>query len=182
MVLADEERIIQAAKENKEKFAVLYEHYVSQIYYFLLSRIRNQELAEDLTSMTFAKVLEKLDRYDTGNFRAWLYRIAHNTMIDHIRKNKRIVNEEDKVLEYFSNKNQNEEKSIDDKIDKDMQIGRVKLAIAKLPENYQQVLNLRYFSDLSNKEIAISLKCRENNVAVKLHRAIKKLNNILNNA
>lgn len=182
MVLADEERIIREAIEDREKFAALYQHYVSQIYYFLLSRIHNEELAEDLTSMTFAKVLEKLHKYNTGNFRAWLYRVANNTMIDYIRKNKRIVNEEDDTLEFFANQNQDEEESLDDVLDKKMQLARIKTAIADLPDEYQEILNLRYFSDLSNKEIAEALDCRENNVAVKLHRGIKKLNNLLNNA
>lgn len=182
MALADEERIIREAREDKEKFSVLYEHYVSQIYYFLLSRIHNEDLAEDLTSMTFAKVLEKLHKYNTGNFRAWLYRIANNTMIDYIRKNKRLVNEEDDALEFFANQTPSEELSLDDELDRKMQLNRVKLAIAELPDEYQEILNLRYFSDLSNKEIADSLDCRENNVAVKLHRGLKKLNDILNNA
>lgn len=179
MALENEERIIQQAKKDKEKFAVLYEHYVSQIYYFLLSRIRNEELAEDLTSMTFAKVLEKLHKYKTGNFRAWLYRIANNTMIDYIRKNKRVVNEENRVLDYFINQNDNDSKDLDDELDKGMKVEFLKRYIDKLPKKYQEVINLRYFSYLNNDEIAKVLKCKTNNVAVRLHRAIKKLKNLL---
>ena len=180
MRLENEERIIQEAKKNKEMFSALYKHYVSQIYYFLLARIKDKELAEDLTSITFAKALRYLDKYEAGNFRAWLYRIANNSLIDHVRKESRVSQEDEQVLDYFHNHDEQEEH--DDRLDKEMQLERVKIALKELPESYQTILSLRFFSDLGNQEIAKIIECKENNVAVKIHRGLKMLTKVINNA
>jgi RNA polymerase sigma-70 factor, ECF subfamily len=75
-----------ATRRNPTAFAGLYERYVDDIYHYCERRLRRREAAEDATSQTFIKALHKIDSFHGGSFRAWLYRIAHNTVIDQFRR------------------------------------------------------------------------------------------------
>lgn len=175
--LANEEQLIREAQFDQSKFSLLYQHYFEQIYYFLLAKIRNEADAEDLTAMSFAKALNNLKKYKEGNFRAWLYRIANNTFLDFVRKENRISHDEDQMLNLEDTKSED----VSEVVDKSIMLDKVKKAMQTLPEKYQTVLSLKYFSDMTNEEIAEMLNCRENNVAVHLHRGIKMLTDLLNN-
>ncbi len=175
--LANEEQLIREAQLDQSKFSLLYQHYFEQIYYFLLAKIRNEADAEDLTAMSFAKALNNLKKYKEGNFRAWLYRIANNTFLDFVRKENRISHDEDQMMNLEDTKSED----VSEAVDKAMMLDKVKKVMQTLPEKYQTVLSLKYFSDMSNGEIAEMLECRENNVAVQLHRGVKMLTDLLNN-
>lgn len=175
--LANEEQLIREAQLDQSKFSLLYQHYFEQIYYFLLAKIRNEADAEDLTAMSFAKALNNLKKYKEGNFRAWLYRIANNTFLDFVRKENRISHDEDQMMNLEDTKSED----VSEAVDKAMMLDKVKKVMQTLPEKYQTVLSLKYFSDMTNGEIAEMLECRENNVAVQLHRGVKMLTDLLNN-
>jgi RNA polymerase sigma-70 factor (ECF subfamily) len=86
--LADDE-LVRRAQRDKTAFGVLYERYRADIHAFILSRVRgNPELAQDLTSQVFTRALTALPRYESGSFRAWLYAIARNLVIDEYRRRK----------------------------------------------------------------------------------------------
>jgi RNA polymerase sigma-70 factor (ECF subfamily) len=175
--LANEEQIIREAQLDQSKFSLLYQHYFEQIYYFLLAKIRNEADAEDLTAMSFAKALNNLKKYKEGNFRAWLYRIANNTFLDFVRKENRISHDEDQMMNLEDTKSED----VSEVVDRSIMMEKVKEAMKTLPDKYQTVLSLKYFSDMSNGEIAEMLECRENNVAVQIHRGVKLLTELLNN-
>lgn len=175
--LANEEQIIREAQIDQSKFALIYQHYFEQIYYFLLAKIRNEADAEDLTAMSFAKALNNLQKYKEGNFRAWLYRIANNTFLDFVRKENRISHDEDQMMNIVDTKAED----VSEVVDKSIMMEKVKEAMKTLPDKYQTVLSLKYFSDMTNGEIAEMLDCRENNVAVQIHRGVKLLTELLNN-
>ena len=80
-----EEKLVERAKENPEAFSVLYERYVDQIYQYIFYRTGNRYDAEDLTAKTFYRALANLKRYRYRGlpFSAWLYRIAHNHVVDY---------------------------------------------------------------------------------------------------
>lgn len=82
--LTDEE-LVRRAQEDPEQFDELYRRYADEIGRFVRSRVSNAAQAEDITSKVFMKVLQALPRYTDGPFRAWLYRITRNTIIDEYR-------------------------------------------------------------------------------------------------
>ena len=84
----DEDQLIEKAiSGDKEAFGRLYDHYFLQIFQYLLSRSDIQEDAEDMTEIVFMKAWEHIPSFERKkkerNFRAWLFRIAHNTVVDH---------------------------------------------------------------------------------------------------
>ncbi len=88
---SDERELIERAKRDPEAFDLLYERYVAQIYRYLYYRTGNSQDAEDLTARTFYRALEHLHRYQERGlpFTAWLYRIAHNIVVNWQRDRRR---------------------------------------------------------------------------------------------
>lgn len=85
---ANDELLIHACLEGDGRaFGTLYQRHMLSIYRYLLARIGDVQDAEDLTENVFLKVWQALPRYQAGkaSFRTWLYRIAHNTLVDHYR-------------------------------------------------------------------------------------------------
>ena len=86
-----EKKLIKLIKlGDKESFGILYDRYIEKIYQYIYYKTHHKETAEDLTSLTFVKSLDYLPGFneDNGNFKAWLYRIARNNIIDHYRTKK----------------------------------------------------------------------------------------------
>ncbi len=83
---ADDRELVAAARKDPRAFGSLYERYVSQIYRYCYVRLRNAPAAEDATSQTFLKALQALPQFRDGMFIAWLYRIAHNVVMDVVRR------------------------------------------------------------------------------------------------
>ena len=83
-----EKDLVERAKKDSEAFGILYDTYLNQIYAFILKRVSNVELAEDIASLTFEKALRKLDtfKWQDVSFSAWLYRIATNNVVDYYRQ------------------------------------------------------------------------------------------------
>jgi RNA polymerase sigma-70 factor (ECF subfamily) len=173
----EDQLIIKAISGDKEAFGHLYDHYFLQIFKYLLIRTDNQEDAEDMTETVFMKAWEHLPRFGgktmKNNFRAWLFRIAHNTLIDRFRTKKVSLSlgsasqirstdaEPEKIVL------QNEEAK------------RIREAIKMLDEVSQQVIVSRFIGGLSHKETAQSVGVNENNVRIIQYRALRKLNNLL---
>lgn len=86
----DDEAIAERAKRNPAEFAPLYRLYSANIYGYCLLRLASRELAEDATSLTFERALAALPRYRAHSFRGWLFRIAHNVVVDQQRAHKPI--------------------------------------------------------------------------------------------
>src|SRR5690606_38589699 len=82
----DDETLAARAKDHPTAFAALYRRYVGPIYGYCYQRLGTRELAEDATSQTFEKALAAIPRFRTQSFRGWLYRIAHNVVIDQHRR------------------------------------------------------------------------------------------------
>lgn len=84
----NDNQLAQAAKADPRAFTMLYERYFEQVYAYCRIRLNSREAAEDATSETFVKALARLDTYRNGMFAAWLFQIAHNTVIDVQRKRR----------------------------------------------------------------------------------------------
>ncbi|EMQ94480.1 MULTISPECIES: RNA polymerase sigma factor [Xanthomarina] len=175
---------IQRAKQNDQKaFNFLLDQYWDYVYGFQLKRIENENDAEDITIQTFSKAFDKIAMFDEKYaFKTWLVTISRNIHIDLLRKEKRqpsntISNDsEDSYYEILD-----ESPSAEDKLITEQNLAKLLRDIKKLKPHYQEIINLRYFQELSYKEISEELNEPINNIKVKLLRAKKLLAEIIKN-
>lgn len=172
--------IDQAKKGDQKAFNDLLNLYWKDVYRFQMSKVNNEDEAEDITIKTFAKAFDKIDTFDDNfQFKTWLFTISSNLYIDHLRKKKT------ETVSY--NKNQmeihrivDEEPTPSDKLIQEQNLAQLKAYILQLKPHYQEVINLRYFQELSYKEMSTHLNEPINNIKVKLLRAKKLLAEIIN--
>lgn len=172
---------IQKAKNNDQKaFKYLLNTYWDQVYGFQLKRVENENDAEDITIQTFSKAFDKIDTFnDNYTFSTWLITISKNIHIDIVRKEKHSIKQaltrtDDEVYQVLD-----ESPSAEDKLITEQNLAQLLKDIKKLKLHYQEVINLRYFQELSYKDISEHLNEPINNVKVKLLRAKKLLAEII---
>jgi RNA polymerase sigma-70 factor, ECF subfamily len=169
--LNDELAIIEAAKQNPQRFGPLYDKYYKPIFNYLYQRIDDKDTAFDLTSQVFLKALSNLQKYTFKGvpFASWLYRIAHNEMMQQFRhvKDKRAINADIGDLRFICE--ENEAPFFEE------YIPAIKKLIMELNADDLQMVEMRYFEKRPFKEIAEILEITEGNAKVKMHRIIEKL-------
>ena len=156
--LSDEELVVAYAQGNNSAFDFLLNRHKDTVYSYIYFIVRNRELAEDIFQETFVKAIVtiKQGRYtENGKFRAWISRIAHNLIIDNYRqeKNEQTISNDDCEVDLFNNYKLSEG-TIEDEMIKTQILTDVKKLVDYLPDNQKEVLILRYYQDLSFKEIA----------------------------
>jgi len=155
--LTDEELVeLYIAGEN-EAFDRLLIRHKSKVFSYIYLSVRDKDLANDLFQDTFIKAITtiKQGRYtEKGKFSAWITRIAHNLIIDHYRRerNEHALSNEEGV-DLFNNIKLCDE-SIEDNMIREQIFVDLAGLVERLPENQREVLRMRYFDDLSFKEIA----------------------------
>lgn len=169
--LNEELIIIQAAKVNPERFAPLYDKYYKKIFNYVYQRMDSKDTAFDITGQVFLKALTNLNRYEYKGvpFASWLYRIAHNEVMQLFRsqKDKRAINADISDLRYICE--ENEEMFFEE------YIPAIKKLIRELNEDDLQLVELRFFEKRPFKEIADILDITEVNAKVKMYRVVEKL-------
>jgi len=166
-----EEQIIERCqKGNIGEFATLYENYFEKIYRFVCYRIRDKQIAEDITSQTFLKALKGISRFsaEKGNFSSWIYRIAHNNIIDYYRGNRPNL-DISKMWKLHSSDNLEKEAEIQEKMEQALN------ALQKLSKEHQEIVIMRIWEDFSYKEIASIIGKSEENCKVIFFRSIRQL-------
>lgn len=170
---------IQKAKENPEEFHHLFDKYYSQMINYILRRTGDTALSKDITANTFLKALQNLSKYEWKGvpFSSWLYRIAINEIKLHFRKNSRIFAlTEERALDLKSELTADQDLlHTEETIQKNLQYKRMNQALCKLKEKYQTVLTLRYYEELSIKDISCILQINENTVKTQIYRGLKHL-------
>lgn len=176
-----EEAIAQAKQNNQKAFNFLLDEYWDYVYGFQLKRVTNEYDAEDITIQTFSKAFDKIDKFDEKyEFKTWLITISKNIHIDLVRKEKSSIhskitdNEDDKIYRVLD-----DSPSPEDKLITEQNLAKLLKDIKKLKPHYQDVINLRYFQELSYTEISQELNEPMNNIKVKLLRAKKLLAEII---
>lgn len=175
------QHIKRAKKGNQISFNFLLDHFWSSVYYFQLKKTENDNDAEDITIQTFSKAFEKIDSFNEDfQFNTWLIAISKNVYIDFLRKKKSSVSikttkEKENEAFYVID----DSPSPEDKIITEQNLAKLLRDIKQLKPHYQEVINLRYFQELSYKEIAEQINEPVNNVKVKLLRAKKLLAEII---
>lgn len=156
--MTDENLVKAYAQGNNDAFDVLLKRHQDRIFNYILRIIKNEDLANDIFQETFVKAILtiKQGRYtENGKFPAWISRIAHNLIIDYYRQEKS-ENLQSADLEDIDVLNRKElaEETIEDIIISDQIREDVRFLIKKLPPLQREVLNMRYYQNLSFKEIA----------------------------
>jgi len=174
--------IINNAKlGNQIAFSNLLDTFWNDVYGFQLKRTENENDAEDITIQTFSKAFDKISTYnDVYEFKTWLIAISKNIHVDLIRKRKRNVLEAGGNNEAIT-KVLDDAPTVEDKLIIEQNLATLLENIKKLKPHYQEVINLRYFHELSYAAIATELNEPINNVKVKLLRAKKLLAEIIKN-
>ncbi|MCD7914436.1 MAG: sigma-70 family RNA polymerase sigma factor [Tannerellaceae bacterium] len=157
-MMADEELVVCYAQGENAAFDVLLSRYKSTIYSYIYFIVRNRDLTKDIFQETFVKVIMtiKQGRYtETGKFKAWITRIAHNLIIDNFRQewSKNMVSNDEVEVDLFNNVKLCDG-TIEDHMVRHQVLSDVKKLIKHLPDNQREVLEMRYYQDLSFKEIA----------------------------
>ncbi len=171
--------IVQAKKGDQKAFNDLLNLYWKDVYHFQLNKCNDEDEAEDITIKAFAKAFDKIDSFDENfQFNTWLFTISSNLYIDHLRKKKTETvsfNKSHKEIHRIVD----EDPSPSDKLIQEQNLAQLKAYILQLKPHYQEVINLRYFQELSYKEMAQELNEPMNNIKVKLLRAKKLLAEII---
>ena len=171
-----DELVQQAQEGDTQAFGTIYDELVKPVYRYIFYRVE-ESIAEDLTEDTFLKVWQNLKSYKKTKypFSSWVFRIAHNLVVDYYRKNH--LTEEIDINTPDTAKTNNPQHEISIKL---TQI-RLKKVIRHLPDNYQQVIILKYVNDLDNKEISATIGKSEATVRTIQFRALEKLRSMLTN-
>jgi len=163
--------LVSDAKEDPEAFGELYDHFQYTIFRYVARRIPNRSDAEDVTAHVFEKALGGIGGFipTKASFQTWLYRIAHNCVVDYYRKegNRSLTTLEDAESLY----------GLEQETDHEYLRRYVLMLglLSELPAAQQEVLTLRFMENLPNQEIADVLGCSNRHVAVKIYRALKSL-------
>lgn len=173
---------IEKAKKNEQvAFNFLLDTFWNDVYGFQLKRTENENDAEDITIQTFSKAFDKIHTYNPDyEFKTWLIAISKNIHIDLVRKQKSRIShtsDADDNDEYYEVID--ESPSPEDKLITEQNLAKLLRDIKKLKPHYQEVINLRYFQELSYNEISEQLNEPINNIKVKLLRAKKLLADII---
>jgi len=149
--MSEQEIIDLCQKWKLEHFSELYEKYADPIYKFIYLKTYDKELSEDLTSQTFFKALDKINSFKNtqdSHFKAWIYRIAYNLVIDTYSSKKETV-QIDELLEFWYDEDFG--KNLDNK----EKLREVFAYFDTLKEKHKQILLMRLWDDLSYKEISV---------------------------
>lgn len=156
--LTDEQLVRAYAKGNNEAFDTLLRRHQDRIFSYILRIIKNEDIANDIFQETFVKAIQtiRLGRYtENGKFPAWISRIAHNLIIDYYRQEKsENLQSTDLTDVDILNRKELCEDTIEDIMISNQIRDDVKYLIEELPELQKEVLMMRYYQNLSFKEIA----------------------------
>lgn len=167
---ADEE-LARQARTDPGAYGELYERHAQSIYRFIWNRVRQQETAEDLTSDVFFKALRAIDTFDPERcpFRPWLYRIAVNTLTDHLRKSRPTV-DLDQIVE-----RPDPRASVERLVLARRELAEIRAAVERLGDAQRTALTLRLGQGLRPSEISVAMGRSEGAVKLLIHRALSAI-------
>ena len=175
--MQDEESLVRRAQQrDTEAFSRLYEAYFDKIYRYIVMRVRNETEAEDMTQQVFMKMLQSISSYKSRGvpFSSWLYRIAHNQVVDFLRQQnkKATVDIEGLPIQDMGEDPQHI-------MEKEIDIEQLKQATRKLTASQQEVLSLRFAGELSIAECAQIMGKSEGAIKALQHSAVLALRKAL---
>lgn len=180
--LSDSELVALYLKGDSKSFEALMQKHKNKIFAFILSKIRNRDLAEDIFQDTFIKVINSLQKgkyNEEGKFLPWVMRIANNLVIDYFRKSKKMrtiaPTDNFDIFDILQDGEKNiEDNLVNNQIHKDL-----RKLIEHLPEDQKEVLKMRYYAELSFKEISESTGVSINTALGRMRYALINLRKLI---
>jgi RNA polymerase sigma-70 factor (ECF subfamily) len=169
--VADNGRIVVEARYDPVAFVQLYRKYYNEVFRYCVHRLFDRNIAEDITSEVFLKVVQNFGRFNVNGepqFRSWLYRIATNEVNNHLRKKVG----RDGLFKRFGGQVNDD---TDDPESSAEKLALLKKTIFALKPKYQTVITLRFFENLKLTEIATVLGCSPGTARSWLARALAKI-------
>jgi len=168
-----EKKLVKEAKKNKSAFDKLYDHYYPHIKRFIQNRVYDVEDGEDLTSSVFQKALIGIDsfKWQGVSFSSWLYRIAHNTLVDYYRSQEK----HKKKVKIIDNLHQSKFNTPEQDAIEYSQTQFMKQLLETLPNREKKIIYRKFFEGNTNKQIATELNLSETNVSTIIFRVLRKL-------
>ena len=163
----------KARTQDHEALASIYEKFFNRIYRYILVRVNNREIAEDLSGLTFLKLVERIGgfRWRGAGFTPWLFRIAHNVVVDHFRRQREIADPE-LLRSAIGSLNGTKERGPQEAVLADETLQEALMALMEIGEDQRQVIILRLVAGLSGRETAEVLDLTEINVRALQHRGL----------
>lgn len=168
---SEDEQLILQAKQDPLAFGALYDKYSYRIYRYIYRQVKDERVANDITSITFEKAMRGLPGYKWQNksFCAWLYRIARNEIIRDSYKKHLLA-----PFRVFQEPS-TEKRGVEHRLQKYEQYEEIAQALAQLSTKDRELIALRFFEELTAEEVSEVLQISITNVYVRLHRALKRL-------
>lgn len=164
-------QLVTAARQNRSAFVTLYRRYLPRVYRYVYRRVGNQQDAEDVTASVFTEALECLEDYrEQGSFAGWLFTIAHHRVADHHRRQRENVDFR-QVAPFLADP----ALDVESRMEQEERLVRLAATIWELAPDRQDALALRFFSELSNKEVAQVMGKSEAAVKMLVCRALRQL-------
>ena len=173
--MQDEESVVRRAQQrDPEALTQLYEENFDKIYRYVVLKIGDRTEAEDITQQVFLSAVKSISsfKYKGTPFSAWLYRIAHNRIVDYLRKKKRATVQLDETI---ADKNPGPELAAERKVDIEQLAG----ATGKLTSAQQEVISLRFTGELPVAQVARIMGKSEGAIKALQHSAIVSLRKVL---
>jgi len=174
METEEEHRLSKEAKSDPEAFGLLYDEFLPVIYRYVLRRVSDKEVAEDITSQTFEKALRSIKTLREGSsFKIWLYRIAGNTIIDYYRsRSRRQTYSLTEARDVVNGKSEQVVESIETRVS-------VLALLKDLPDAQKTALVLHFLEGLSINEMAPLLGTSSSACYMRVYRATRALAQML---
>jgi RNA polymerase sigma-70 factor (ECF subfamily) len=169
--------LVSACQEgDMEAFGKLYDIYIDSIYRYVYYRIDREEV-EDVVETVFVRVWENIDKYRPTQypFSSWLFRIAHNLVVDHYRFHRKHISLNEQLPAGSDRSENNPMEWAGQRLNKKY----LREALAELKDSYQQVLVFKYILGFSHQEIAVILQRNVPNIRILQYRALRALRSIL---
>ncbi|MBI3385911.1 sigma-70 family RNA polymerase sigma factor [Candidatus Gottesmanbacteria bacterium] len=168
--------VARAKAGSKEALGELYDAFISRIYRFVYFRVGKREDAEDVTEQVFLKVYGHIGEYEERGLplEAWIFRIARNQITDFYRTRRDTEVPLEEAVEVADSHPTPEEET-----ERVLEYEQVLRAIKKLPEQYQEIIILKFIEERDTNEISILLEKPESHVRVLQSRALAKLREVL---
>jgi RNA polymerase sigma-70 factor, ECF subfamily len=175
MTISEEQQLVMDAKVNSESFGKLYDYYFPKVYNYVAAKIRDKAETEDLVGEIFMKIFENLPKYEWRGapFGAWVFAIARNTLNTYFGKASKNAHSELDDAHFVADESQDvspKKKAIQEELS--LQVQKI---LKQLPERELNVIQLKFFAQLSNREIVEVTGLSESHVAVIIFRTLKKI-------
>jgi len=179
-VQREEDLVRRAQRREPEAFSQLYEEHFDRIYRYVLLRVRNQADAEDITQQVFLKALESIGSYRWRGmpFASWLFRIAHNAVVDYWKKKSRekVAAVAPEAIDQMVEESSNDPAAL---AELTFDVKQLAGACEQLTDGQREIISLRFAGGLSVAESAKVMGKSEGAVKVLQHAALVKLRRIL---